>query len=152
MSDLAIFGGARTRIEPFPAWPVHDQRDVDAVAEVVRSGNWGGFPYPGAQTRRFLDAFVELHRGQYAVAMMNGTITMEVALRAAGIGWGDEVIVPAYTFQATASTPMMAGAIPVFVDIDPDTFCIDPAAIEAGDQRNGPAPSFPCISLRKWRI
>ena len=131
MSDLAILGGARIRIQPFPAWPVHDQRDVDAVAEVVRSGNWGGFPYPGAQTRRFLDAFVELHRGQYAVAMMNGTITMEVALRAAGIGWGDEVIVPAYTFQATASAPMMAGAIPVFVDIDPDTFCIDPAAIEA---------------------
>ena len=66
-----------------------------------------------------------------AVAVMNGTITMEVALRAAGIGWGDEVIVPAYTFQATASAPMMAGAIPVIVDIDPNTFCIDPVAIEA---------------------
>ena len=131
MTQLALFGGEMTRSEPFPDWPVHDQRDLDAVANVVRSGNWGGFPYPGAQTRRFLDDFLELQGGNYAVAMMNGTITMEVALRAAGIGWGDEVIVPAYTFQATASAPMAAGAIPVFVDIDPDTFCIDPAAAEA---------------------
>lgn len=131
MSDLALFGGDKTRIEPFPKWPVHDERDARAVAAAVRSGNWGGFPYPGPETRRFLDAFIALQRGEHAVAMMNGTITMEVALRAAGIGWGDEVIVPAYTFQATASAPMMAGAIPVFVDIDPDTFCIDPEAIAA---------------------
>jgi dTDP-4-amino-4,6-dideoxygalactose transaminase len=62
--------------------------------------------------------------------MANGTVTMEVALRAAGIGWGDEVIVPAYTFQATASAPMAAGAVPVIVDIDPGTYCISPAAIE----------------------
>lgn len=131
MSELALFGGSKTRPAAYPSWPVHDERDVEAVAEVVRSGNWGGFPYPGPQTQRFLDAFIDMHRGQYAVAVMNGTITMEVALRAAGIGWGDEVLVPAYTFQATASAPMMAGAIPVLVDIDPDTFCIDPRAIEA---------------------
>lgn len=131
MSELALFGGSKTRTAAYPSWPVHDERDVEAVAEVVRSGNWGGFPYPGPQTQRFLDAFIELQRGQYAVAVMNGTITMEVALRAAGIGWGDEVLVPAYTFQATASAPMMAGAIPVLVDIDPNTFCIDPKAIEA---------------------
>ncbi|MCY3780248.1 MAG: DegT/DnrJ/EryC1/StrS family aminotransferase [Chloroflexi bacterium] len=131
MSELALFGGEKTRTAAYPAWPVHDERDVAAVAEVVRSGNWGGFPYPGPQTQRFLDAFVELQGGRYGVAMMNGTITMEVALRAAGIGWGDEVIVPAYTFQATASAPMMAGAIPVLVDIDPRTFCISPAATEA---------------------
>ena len=131
MSELALFGGRKTRTAAYPSWPVHDERDVDAVAEVVRSGNWGGFPYPGPQTQRFLDSFVEMQRGNYAVAVMNGTITMEVALRAAGIGWGDEVLVPAYTFQATASAPMMAGAIPVLVDIDPDTFCIAPEAIEA---------------------
>ena len=63
--------------------------------------------------------------------MANGTITMEVALRAADIGWGDQVIVPAYTFQATAGAAMVAGAIPVIVDIDPETYCIDPKAIEA---------------------
>ena len=131
MTKLAIFGGEKTRATPYPAWPLHDQRDIDAVTRVVRSGNWGGFPYPGAETRRFLDGLLALTGGQHAVALMNGTLTMEVALRAAGIGWGDEVIVPAYTFQATASAPMMAGAIPVLVDIDPNTFCIDPAAIQA---------------------
>src|ERR1041384_8042175 len=62
--------------------------------------------------------------------MANGTVTMEVALRAAGIGWGDEVIVPAYTFQATASAPMAAGAIPVIVDVDPNNYCLDPRAAE----------------------
>ena len=129
MTKLAFFGGEKTRDKPYPAWPVHDQREIDAVTRVVQSGAWGGFPYPGAETRRFLDGFLQLTGGQHAVALMNGTLTMEVALRAAGIGWGDEVIVPAYTFQATASAPMMAGAIPVLVDIDPDTFCIDPAAI-----------------------
>ncbi len=131
MSELALFGGGKTRTAAYPSWPVHDERDVAAVADVVRSGAWGGFPYPGPQTERFLDAFIEMQRGHYAVAVMNGAITMEVALRAAGIGWGDEVLVPAYTFQATASAPMMAGAIPVLVDIDPDTFCIDPKAIES---------------------
>lgn len=68
---------------------------------------------------------------EHAVPMMNGTVTMEVALRAAGIGWGDEVIVPAYTFQATAAAPMAAGAIPVIVDISPDNYCVDPARVEA---------------------
>ena len=131
MSELAIFGGSKTRTDAYPAWPLHDEREVEAVSAVVRSGNWGGFPYPGPETRRFLDSFIELQRGSYAVAMMNGTITLEVALRAAGIGWGDEVIVPAYSFQATAYAPIMAGAIPVLVDIDSDTFCIAPAAIEA---------------------
>lgn len=131
MNELALFGGGKTRVDPFPAWPVYDERDIEAVSEVVRSGNWGGNPYPGPQTKRFLDEFVALLGGQFAVAVMNGTITMEVALRAADIGWGDEVIVPAYTFQATASAPMMAGALPVIVDINPETFCIDPRAIEA---------------------
>jgi dTDP-4-amino-4,6-dideoxygalactose transaminase len=101
------------------------------VTRTVQSGRWGGFPYPGPNTAEFAKKFVELQGGGTAVPMMNGTITMEVALRAAGIGWGDEVIVPAYTFQATAAAPMAAGAIPVIVDIDPDTLCTDPAAVEA---------------------
>jgi len=101
---------------------------VQAVAEVVRSGRWGGFPYPGPKTAELAQKFSELQGGGYAVPMINGTVTMEVALRAAGIGWGDEVIVPAYTFQATASAPMAAGAIPVIVDVDPNTYCLDPKA------------------------
>ena len=130
MSKLAILGGTPTRTEPYPPWPVHDERDIAAVTAVVKSGHWGGHPYPGPQTAEFVRRFSELQGGGYSVAMTNGTITMEVALRAADIGWGDEVIVPAYTFQATAAAPMAAGAIPVIVDIDPETYCIDPEAVE----------------------
>lgn len=130
MSDLAILGGSKTRTEPYPEWPVWDQRDIDAVTEVIKSGRWGGYPYPGPKTAELAKKFAEMQGGGYAVPMANGTVTMEVALRAAGIGWGDEVIVPGYTFQATASAPMAAGAIPVIVDIDPDNYCIDPKEIE----------------------
>ncbi len=130
MSELAILGGKPTRIEPYPEWPVHDERDIEALARVIQSGRWGGYPYPGPETEKFLTRFVDLQGGGYPVACANGTVTMEVALRASGIGWGDEVIVPAYTFQATAAAPMAAGAVPVIVDIDPDTYCISPPAIE----------------------
>jgi len=131
MSKLAILGGESTRKEPYPPWPVYDQRDVEAVTRVVESGRWGGYPYPGPETLAFLEKFAEIQGGGYPVAMANGTVTMEVALRATDIGWGDEVIVPAYTFQATAAAPLAAGAIPVIVDIDPDTYTIDPKLIEA---------------------
>jgi len=131
MSRLAYLGGDPTRSEPYPQWPVHDQRDIDAVTRVIESGRWGGYPYPGPETQAFLKRFAELQGGGYPVAMANGTVTMEVALRATDIGWGDEVIVPAYTFQATAAAPLAAGALPVIVDIDPDTYTIDPKLIEA---------------------
>lgn len=131
MSKLAILGGEKTRTTDYPEWPVHDVRDIEAVTRVIESGQWGGFPYPGKETKRFIDSFLKMQGGNYGVLMMNGTVTMEVALRAAGIGWGDEVLVPAYTFQATASAPMAAGAVPVIVDVDPSTYCIDPKAAEA---------------------
>ena len=126
---LAILGGTPVRSEPYPEWPVFDRRDVEAVTTAIQSGQWGGSPYPGSQTVAFAKQFAAI-QGGIAVPMTNGTVTMEVALRAADIGWGDEVIVPAYTFQATATAPMAAGAIPVIVDIDRNTYCIDPVAIE----------------------
>ena len=131
MSQLALLGGEPVRTEAWPAWPVHDQRDVDAVTDVIQSGRWGGHPFPGPVTQEFARRFEEMQGGGYAVPMMNGTVTMEVALRAADIGWGDEVIVPAYTFAATATAPVAAGCIPVIVDVDPNTCCIDPKAAEA---------------------
>jgi hypothetical protein len=63
MSELAILGGPRTRSEPYPPWPVWDQRDLDAVTGVVKSGRWGGYPYPGPQTAAFARAFAELQGG-----------------------------------------------------------------------------------------
>ena len=129
--ELALFGGEPVRKVPYPSWPVFDERDSQMVAQIIKSGNWGGFPYPGPQTSAFIRNFLEMQGGQYAVAMANGTVTLEVACRAAGLGWGDEVIVPAYTFQATAAGPMSAGLIPVIADIDPETYCIAADAIEA---------------------
>ena len=129
MTKLAALGGDPVRKKVYPSWPVFDQRDIDAVTKTIQSGRWGGFPYPGPNTAEFAQKFAEMQGGGYAVPMMNGTITMEVALRTAGIGWGDEVIVPAYTFQATAYAPMVVGALPVIVDIDPGTYCIDPNRI-----------------------
>ncbi|MEL7351402.1 MAG: DegT/DnrJ/EryC1/StrS family aminotransferase [Cyanobacteria bacterium P01_A01_bin.116] len=132
-NNLAVFGGKPIRESPYPSWPVNDARDVEIVAEVVRSGRWGGAPYPGPYTATFASQFAQMQaqRSRIAVLAANGSVTMEVALRAANIGWQDEVIVPAYTFQATAAAPMAAGAIPVIVDVDPHTYCISPAAIEA---------------------
>lgn len=131
MPNLAALGGTPIRTEPYPQWPVFDDRDVEAVTRTVRSGRWGGFPFPGPNTAAFAEKFEAMQGGGHAIPMANGTLTMEVALRAAGIGWGDEVIVPAYTFQATAAAPMAAGAIPVIVDISPETYCTDPASVEA---------------------
>ncbi len=130
MSKLAIHGGTPVRSEPYPQWPVYDDRDIEAITTVIRSGHWGGHPYPGPQSKEFIRRFSDLQGGEYPVLVMNGTLTLEVALRAANIGWGDEVIVPALTFQATAAAPMAAGAIPVMVDIDPDNYCLDPQKVE----------------------
>jgi dTDP-4-amino-4,6-dideoxygalactose transaminase len=128
---LAALGGEPIRKEPYPEWPIPDGRDIEAVTRVIQSGRWGGYPYPGPETAAFLEGFLAMQGGDYAIACANGTVTMEIALRAVNIGWGDEVIVPAYTFQATATAPLAAGAIPVIVDIDPGTYCIDPGAAEA---------------------
>jgi len=130
MPELAVLGGEPIRTEPYPRWPVFDEAEVQSITKTVLSGRWGGSPYPGPNAAEFAEKFSKLQGGSFAVTMMNGTITMEVALRAAGIGWGDEVIVPAYTFQATAAAPMAAGAIPVLVDISPDNYCIDPQAVQ----------------------
>lgn len=130
MSNLAAFGAEPVRKKAYPSWPVFDDRDIETVTRTIRSGRWGGFPYPGPNTAEFARKFAEIQGGKHAIPMMNGTISMEVALRAANIGWGDEVIVPAYTFQATAAAPMAAGAIPVIVDINPENYCIDPGEVE----------------------
>ena len=131
MAELAIRGGTPVRPQGFPAWPVFDEREVQAVAETVRSGNWGGFPEPGPNAARFEDAFAAYQGARHGILMVNGTVTMEVALKSLGIGWGDEVIVPALTFAATAYAPMAAGALPIIVDVTPETWTIDPALVEA---------------------
>jgi dTDP-4-amino-4,6-dideoxygalactose transaminase len=131
MPELAITGGTPVRATPYPAWPHGDEREIEAVTEVIRSGVWGGFPEPGRNAAAFEEAFAAYQGARHGVLMSNGTITMEVALKALGIGWGDEVIIPALTFAATAYAPIAAGALPVIVDVSPDTWCIDPDLVEA---------------------
>jgi dTDP-4-amino-4,6-dideoxygalactose transaminase len=86
---LAALGGGSIRTEPYAGWPVHRQRDVEAVTRVVKSGKWGGYPYRGPELAAFLKEFLDMQEGEYAIAGVNGTVTMEIALRAAGIGRGD---------------------------------------------------------------
>jgi dTDP-4-amino-4,6-dideoxygalactose transaminase len=131
MAELAIRGGTPVRPQGYPAWPVWDEAEIEAVTEVVRSGNWGGFPEPGPKASQFETAFAAYQGARHGILMMNGTVTMEVALKALGIGWGDEVIVPALTFVATAYAPMAAGALPVIVDVEPRTWTIDLDQVEA---------------------
>ena len=122
---LAVDGGSPVRTEPFPSWPVWDAADEEAVLSALRSGRWGSRPGSG-----FVDAFTtrfaSFHQARRAIAVSNGTVALEVALRAIGVGPFDEVIIPAYTFVATATSVLSVGAIPVFADILPDTFLMDP--------------------------
>jgi dTDP-4-amino-4,6-dideoxygalactose transaminase len=127
---LAIDGGTPVRAKPFTEWPAHDEREVRAVQKVVESGNWGGFPSPNEHAARFAEEFAAYHKARYGICTASGTTALEVALKAAGVRAGDEVIVPALTFVATAAAPLYMGAIPVFADIDADTWCVDPDQVE----------------------
>ncbi len=131
MEQLAMLGGDPVRPEGYPAWPELDETDVAAVSAVVRSGVWGGHPTPAPAAAAFANRFAALHGARHGIVMMNGTVTLEVALKALGIGWGDEVIVPALTFAATPYAVMAAGALPVIVDVTPGSWMIDPDLVEA---------------------
>ena len=131
MAELAINGGTKIRTIGYPAWPASDDEYVAEVTQVVRSGEWGGYPEPGLKGGAFEVAFASYQGARHGVLMGNGTITMEVACKALDIGWGDEVIIPALTFSATAYAPMAAGALPVIVDVNADTWTIDPDLVEA---------------------
>lgn len=131
MADrLAVDGGAPVRdvkARPWPRWPVWDEREEKALLAALRSGTWG----QSTQVQAFQEEFARFQDAQYGVCNVNGTASLEAALRAAGIGMGDEVIVPPYTFIATASAVLMCNGTPVFADIDPDTYNLDPAAAGA---------------------
>jgi dTDP-4-amino-4,6-dideoxygalactose transaminase len=127
--QLAINGGAKVRETPFPAWPQYGQAEQDALLAALRSGKWGRID--GDRVAAFESAFAAYQGARYAVACTNGTVALRLALLAAGVGEGDEVIVPPYTFLATASAVVEANATPSFADIEPDTYNLAPAAFEA---------------------
>jgi len=126
--ELAINGGPKTVKTTFP-WPIFDQTDVDVVTNVVKSGLWGN-PDCGDIVAEFEKQFAAFCGSKYALACVNGSVALRIALIACGVKPGDEVIITPYTFIATASIVLEANCVPVFVDIDPDTYNIDPAEIE----------------------
>jgi len=125
MSDLAILGGNALRTRPFPRWPQHAPDDLARLQTVLESRNWGGYPFPNKLANDFAQEFAAYHGAKYGCCVANGTIALVVALQAAGIKFGDEVIVPAYTWDGTAAAVLFAGGVPVFADVDPDTYCLD---------------------------
>jgi len=129
MEKLALLGGQPVKTKDFPAWPQYDEKEENALMEVLRSGVW--WRTPGTKTLAFEQQFAEYHQARYGLACTNGTAALEIVMAGLGIGPGDEVIVPDYTFVASASAVLFAGAMPVLVDIDPKTFCIDPEKAEA---------------------
>ena len=132
MANLAILGG--TGIVPenteltIPAWPPRDEKTAERLKEVYMSGEWS---FNSPMEQEFEQEFAAYHGTKYAVFMANGTTTLECALTALGCGEGDEVIVPALTWMATALAATYVGAVPVFVDIEPTTLCMDPEKLEA---------------------
>lgn len=127
MEKLALHGGDKAHAGSWPAWPICGERDIERITQVARSGKWG---VGGELVPEFEARFAEFVGVEHCTCVTSGTTALEVALLALGVGPGDEVIVPPYTFIATASSALYVGAVPVFADIDPDTFCIDPARIE----------------------
>lgn len=127
MAELAIRGGSPIRTEPYPSWPIHGEEEEWAIAEVVRSGKW----WFGEKVQEFERRFADYQDAKFGVTCCNGTIALELSLKSLGIQAGDEVLVPAYTFIATAIAVLQLRAVPVCVDIDPDTANMDLAVAEA---------------------
>ncbi|MER6523692.1 DegT/DnrJ/EryC1/StrS family aminotransferase [Streptomyces sp. NPDC001508] len=125
---LALHGGERLRTKPFPQWPpVPTEGERAALLEVLDSGVWGS--RDGTRGVEFARRFAERHGVRFGVTVANATLGLFAALRAAGVRRGDEVIIPPYTFVATATAVLLAGAVPVFADIDSDSMLISPESI-----------------------
>jgi len=133
MAKLAIKGGnkaAEGLKDLIPKWPQSDEDDKKALLEVLESTHWCRL-YSNSKVENFERSFAQYHDAKYGIAVGNGTVSLELALKAGGVEPGGEVIVPAVTFIATASAVTEVGAIPIFADIDPETATISPKAIEA---------------------
>jgi dTDP-4-amino-4,6-dideoxygalactose transaminase len=125
-NGLALLGGTPVRRTPFPSWPVSDAREEDALVRVIRSGKW----FRGENVSAFEAAYASLTGAKHCLATANGTSALITSLAALGVGPGDEVIVPPYTFVATVNAVLLMRALPVFVDSDIETLQIDARKVE----------------------
>jgi len=132
MAKLAINGGpseAADLREKIPKWPDFTEDDKKALLEVLESRRWCRI-YPGSKAELFEKDFSEYHDAKHGIAVSSGTVALELPLKAMGIGFGDEVVVPAVTFVATASAVTEEGAVPIFADVDAETATISPESLE----------------------
>ena len=134
---LAILGGPKLRMRPFPPYPHIEEDDRQAILEVLNEGRLSTFIAEpgesflgGRRIREFERAFAIYHNARFAVAFNSCTAALHAAIVAMGVGLGEEVIVPPYTFTSTATCALMQGAVPVFADVESETFCLDPKAVE----------------------
>jgi dTDP-4-amino-4,6-dideoxygalactose transaminase len=125
---LALLGGVPVRTRPFTAWPIYGQAEEERLLRTLRSGRWGRLD--GSEVSEFEHRFAAMHGCRHGIAVVNGTVSLRIALLAAGLRAEDEVIVPPYTFVSTASAVIEANAIPVFADIDLNTFNLDPTSVQ----------------------
>jgi dTDP-4-amino-4,6-dideoxygalactose transaminase len=129
MAQLALYGGKPVRTRPYPSWPQGGDEELSYLRQVLKSPRWFAGPRgddPEALGTLFGERFARLHGARFGLPVANGSVAIEIALRALGIGPGAEVIVPAYTFVSTATSVLLVGGIPVFADIEADTYCLDP--------------------------
>lgn len=143
---LAAAGGPRVRTRPWPKWPHYDEDEVAAATDILRSGRVNY--WTGPQGRDFEGEFAGSCGTRHAIAVANGTVALELALRAAGIGPGDEVIVPSRTFIASASCAVAVGATPVVVDVDRDSQTLTPETIEVA--LTPKTRAVICVHLAGW--
>ncbi len=115
MGKLAITGGKPVRTKPFPLWPTYGNGEKKALIGVLESGVWGGYH---KKVNEFEKKFAEFCDAKYCILAVNGTVTLVGALISCGVGPGDEVIVPPISFISTVSSVLLAGAIPIFADIE----------------------------------
>jgi dTDP-4-amino-4,6-dideoxygalactose transaminase len=106
------------------------KQEARALQDVLKGPNWGGQPFPGKHATAFAKKFAKVHTAKYAQCVNTGTVAIQAALKAIGIKPGDEVIAPAYTWEGTVGPVLLLNAVPVFVDIDPETYCLDAKLIE----------------------
>ena len=130
LNTLALHGGQAIFSTPLqrPDWPAVDQDTADQLRELYLSRDWS-FNCPTEQ--EFSKQYAADHDAKHGIFMANGTVTLESALTALGVRPGDEVIVPALTWMATAMAVHYVGATPVFVDVESSTLCLDPVATQA---------------------
>ena len=125
---LAVDGGPKAVTNKLVGWPKFDEKAIEAVTDVLRSGKVNYWTGPNGM--EFEKKFAEWQGSKYAISVATGTAALHVALAALGIGPGDEVIVPSYTFIATSFSVVQAGAIPRFADVNLDDHCISVESAE----------------------